>query len=152
MAKIYLNPETLPAFRERIEKLAPDSERQFGTMSVVAMMRHMRNVMETALGETSYPKQLPKLIGKTLFFFSTQVFTNWPKGRIKAPGFWTPEPGEDFQEERDVWLASLEKFVEKVENEPKLVARNPFFGRLTMKQWSLMNGMHVDHHLKQFNV
>ena len=152
MAKIYLNGETLPAFRERIEKLTEESERQFGTMNVPAMMRHMRNVMETALGETSYPKQLPEILGKTAFFFSTQVFTNWPKGKIKAPEFWTPKPGEDFQEERDLWLASLEKFVEKLQTEPQLVVRNPFFGRLTMKQWSLMNGIHVDHHLKQFNV
>ena len=152
MAKIYLNGETLPAFRERIEKLTEESERQFGTMNVPAMMRHMRNVMETALGETSYPKQLPEFIGKTVFFFSTQVITNWPKGKIKAPEFWTPHPREDFQEERDLWLASVEKFVEKVENEPQLVVRNPFFGRLTMKQWSLMNGIHMDHHLMQFNV
>ena len=152
MAKIYLNVETLPAFKERIEKLSPGSERQFGTMNVTAMMRHMRNVLDTALGETSYPKQLPEFIGITAFFLSTQIFTNWPKGKIKVPGFWTPEPEEDFQEERDKWLASLEKFVEKVENEPQLVVRNPFFGRLKLKQWSLMNGIHVDFHLKQFNV
>ena len=152
MAKIYLNVETLPGFTERITKLTLDSERQFGTMTVIAMMRHMRNVMETALGETSYPKQLPEFIGKAAFFISTEVFTNWPKGKLKAPSFWTPEPVEDFQEERDLWLASVEKFVEKVENDPQLTVRNPFFGRLTMKQWSLMNGMHVDHHLKQFSV
>jgi len=152
MAKVYLNRETFPGFKERIGKLSPEAERQFGTMTVLAMMRHMRNVMETALGETSYPKQLPEFIGKTVFFFSTQVFTNWPKGKIKAPEFWTPEPGDDFQEERDLWLASLEKFVQKLHSEPQLVVRNPFFGRLTLKQWSLMNGIHVDHHLKQFNV
>ncbi len=152
MAKIYLNQETLPGFKERIGKLTPDAERKFGTMTVLAMMRHMRNVMETALGETSYPKQFPEFLGKAAFFISTEVFTNWPKGKLKVPSFWTPEPGDNFQEERDLWLASVDKFVEKVEDEPQVLVRNPFFGSLTMKQWSLMNGIHVDHHLKQFNV
>lgn len=42
MAKIHLNDETLPAFKARIEKLTHESERQFGTMNVLAMMRHIR--------------------------------------------------------------------------------------------------------------
>ena len=72
MAKVYLNRETFPAFKERIGKLSPEAERQFGTMSVIAMMRHMRNVMETALGETSYPKQLPEFIG-----IQRQILARW---------------------------------------------------------------------------
>ena len=152
MAKMYLNGETLPGFKDRIEELKPDSERQFGSLDVAGMMRHMRNVMEAALEEVSYPDQSKPVVRRLMFFFATQIMTTWPKGRIKAPDFWTPPAEEDFERERELWVASLERFAEKAKKESSRVVQNPFFGPLKLRQWSLLNGIHVDHHLKQFGV
>lgn len=150
MALYFLNKETLPAFMQRIEKLSPDSERQFGTLDVVGMMRHMRNALETALGEVTMPDDAKPVIGPCLYFFITHIMTEWPKGKIKAPDYWTPPAEYDYAKERELFLAALNRFVDAQANEPHKKTKHPMLGTLTLAQWSRLNGIHLDHHLKQF--
>lgn len=147
-----LTPETLDEFKSRLNSLTPESERIFGTLDPPGMMRHMRNVMETALEEVSYPNKTIPIVGPTLFFIFCNVVTTWPGGKIKAPSFWTPPAEEEFAKERDLIIAAMDRFLEKLGKEPKKKIQNPFFGKLTMKNWALLTGLHLHHHLRQFSV
>lgn len=152
MAVVYLTRETLPEFRRRIDRLSPDLKPQFGSMSVVAMLRHMRNAIETALGETDLPDVAKPVVGRLLYLFSCHVLTSWPRGRIKAPDWWVPPPEKEYDEERRLFLAALERFVDAHADSAKDVVHHPMFGPLRLHQWSRLNGIHLDHHLKQFAV
>lgn len=152
MAKCYLNNQSLPGFKDRIAELTSESKGEWGKLDVLGMMRHLRNVMETAVGDVSYPDESKPIVSNLTFFFATQIMTKWPKGGIKAPEFWTPAAEEDFEKERELWLASLDKFVAEVDKDPTRTTLNPFFGPKSLKQWSLLNGIHMNHHLSQFGV
>lgn len=150
MPSISLTPDTISGFKMRFEALRADSERKFGTLDPAGMMRHMRNVMETGLGEVSYPDQSKPIVSKLMLFITTRIITTWPGGKIKAPDFWTPPAEEDFEKERELLIASMERFAEKAAQEPSTVVTNPFFGAMTLAQWALLDGIHLHHHLRQF--
>lgn len=152
MSPESLTSQTVDEFKSRLENLTPDSERIFGTLDPAGMMRHMRNVMETALEEVTHPNKTIPIVGPTLFFIFCNIITTWPGGKIKAPAFWTPPAEEEFEKERELIFAAMDRFLEKAEKEPTKKVQNPFFGKLTMKNWALLTGVHLHHHLRQFSV
>lgn len=147
-----LTAETAERFKSRIRSLRADARPSFGAMNPLKMMRHMRNVHETALGEVQYPNQVNPYLGKIMFYLFCHLMTTWPKGKIKAPEFWTPTPESEFEEERGKFLEAIDRFTAAHERDPARVVPNPFFGRLSLRQWARLNGIHLDHHLKQFGA
>ncbi|MEK7794245.1 MAG: DUF1569 domain-containing protein [Candidatus Hydrogenedentota bacterium] len=152
MAVRVLDQQNLSYFLGRIEKLSKDSPRKFGTMDVTKMMRHMRNAFETAMGETNLPDASKPFVGKFLYYVITHVITTWPGGRIKAPDYWTPPSDHSYEEERELFVGALKRFVGHLESKPGTVAKHPVLGALTMPQWGRLNGLHLAHHLRQFSA
>lgn len=152
MARINIDRNTLPQFLERLDNLQANAERRWGTLDVTAMLRHLRNVFETPLGERTYSPEKMPLPKPLLYFLLCRLFTTWPKGRIKAPDYWTPPAEHEFEEERRLLIEKLRRFVTALDEDPGLRRTNPFFGDLTLAQWSRLNGIHLDHHFKQFGV
>ncbi len=147
-----LNRESEAMQRARIAKLAANTPRKFGTMDTNAMLRHMRNAVETSLGETDLPDKSIPLVSRVLFLLMTRVITTWPGGMLKAPDFWSPPPDHEFEKERELFLAATSRFLDALEKEPKRSARHPIFGSLSLSQWSRLHGIHLHHHLRQFGV
>jgi hypothetical protein len=57
----------------------------------------------------------------------------------------------DFYESQQELKTLIEKLYNTDKNE--LVQRkHPFFGKLTIDEWGLLNYKHFDHHLRQFGV
>lgn len=152
MPPVPLTRETYPDFKQRLEKLTPDAQRRFGSMDALKMMRHMRNVHETALEEISYEDKTVPVLSKVLFFTFTRLMKTWPGGKIKAPDFWTPPAAQEFDDERRDLEASIERFLDALDDNPNKIVQNPFFGKLPLKEWSRLNGIHFHHHLRQFGV
>jgi len=152
MPPVRLTRETWPEFRARIESLTANAPRKFGSMDAHQMLRHMRNVHETALEEVSYPDHYIPVVSKAILFLSTRVMKTWPHGKIKAPDFWTPQVDGSFDEEREKLIACVERFLDRLDAQPDKIVRNPFFGNMSLRAWSLLNGIHFHHHLRQFGV
>ncbi len=151
MGITLLIPENKEYFAERIKRLKPDSPRQFGTMDANQMMRHMRNALETSMGEVTMPGKATPVVGKAAYFFITHVMKTWPGGRIKAPDYWTPASDRDFEAEREALLGALDRFMEfYVAGEP--TAPHPMLGGLRLDQWARLNGLHFKHHFRQFAI
>ena len=151
MAVTYLIPENKEWFVDRINRLKPDSERQFGTMDANQMMRHMRNALETALGEVEMPGKANTIVGKINYFTITQVMTKWPGGKIKAPDYWTPPADREFEQERAALLSAIDRFLDACAI-GKPTAPHPLLGNLNTGQWARLNGLHFAHHFRQFGV
>lgn len=152
MSKPPLSRGTAPEFLARIEKLRADSPRKFGKMDTNRMLRHMRNAVETSLGETDLPDKSIPGVRSVLFFVMTNIITTWPGGGLKAPDFWSPPAEHDFDEERKLFLAATERFLTALDADPSRSARHPIFGGLTLGRWSRLHGIHLHHHLRQFGV
>lgn len=135
----------------RINKLTPESTREWGKMNVTQMLAHLSQAFRTASGEL---RLKPVLIGK--------IFGSWAKKKyILSDGELSKNSptdksfiikGEpDFETEKKTLIALIKKFSEGGINGVSDDA-HPFFGKLTPNEWDRLMYKHIDHHLRQFGV
>ncbi len=149
MNNLY-NPTDVSGILNRIEKLRPDSQRQWGKMSVAQMLAHCHISMETALGQKTIKRLFigrligslirPKVLGEKPF----------PKNSPTDKSYIFTDH-RDFAEEKAKTIASIKKFFEggpaRCTTHP-----HPFFGKFTPEEWAVFQWKHLDHHLRQFGV
>jgi hypothetical protein len=137
--------------KQRIVRLRPDSERQWGKMNAAQAAAHCSAGFELALGERRPPR---KLIGRLI------------GGIIKPLALGNDEPmrrnsptveGLVIQDDRDLEIERerLCRMVDRFATAgPRGCTSHPhsFFGRLTPDEWSILMYKHLDHHLRQFGV
>ena len=141
---------TRAALLERLRRLEADSLRQWGKMSPAQMCAHCTAALEVATGDTPRKRKLigwlfgwmvrEKLLGEAPF----------PKNSPTDPKFVIAHPAA-FELERARLLSEIEKFATCG---PELVATRPhtFLGRLSGREWGVIMGKHLDHHLRQFGL
>jgi len=132
---------------DRINKLTPESQAQWGKMNVSQMMAHNVLPMELALTNPKPPRQ-----------FAGRIFGGMLKGLITGPkpfkkNSFTPkefkvESQKEFNEQKKKLLDTIERFTPA--NITDLV--HPFFGKMELNEWGQLQYKHLDHHLQQFGV
>jgi len=137
--------------KARINRLQPDSERQWGRMNAAQALAHCTLGLKLALGETTPPRTLigwtiGPLIKKMVFRDEEPLRRNSPtvKGLVV-------QDDRNLAKERDLLCATINRFRAAG---PDGCTRHPhsFFGRLTPQQWGALMYKHLDHHLRQFGV
>jgi len=149
MKSLY-DPAVANEVRQRIERLRPDSERAWGEMSVAQMFAHCAMAMENALGDTVLPRHpLGRVIGG--WAKRGLIVKGKPMGR-SAPTHPSVliKDERNFNTERD----RLERTIDRFTSGPGACTRHPhfFFGSMTPEEWATFMYIHLDHHLRQFNV
>ena len=152
MSKEPLNRDTLELHTTRINRLTTDSARKFGTLSPANMLRHLRFTTDISTGEQQSEDLSQPFVRAILWILFFNLITTWPGGKIKGPDFVTPTADKDFDEEKELLLAAMGRFVDKLESDPNEKHVNPGLGRLTMRQWSHLHGIHNHHHYRQFGI
>lgn len=152
MAKLDLNPDTASAFVDRLQAVEGDVQRQWGTLSAAAMMRHLNYSLELSLEEVAPPKVFMPMPGIVAWYLFFVWFTDWPKGKITAPPEFLPEGEEELDPARQQCIAAVERFVERLGVSPERKAYTPLLGNIPLRKWARLHGVHMDHHLRQFNV
>ena len=136
--------------RERIARLRPDSRPLWGSMNAAQALAHLALAMENALGDTRLPRNpLGRLIG----------------GRVKRSMLVGGKPMQRnarthptvlVMDERDfdVELQRLQRTIDRFASGPAACTPHPhfFFGRMTPEEWATFMYVHLDHHLRQFEV
>jgi hypothetical protein len=135
---------------ERINKLTPDTQRQWGKMNVSQMLAHCNISMETAMGLNAIkqvfigriigPLMRPKVLGPKPFI------KNAPTDKS-----YIFKHNCDFGEEKAKTIASIKKFFD-AGSSGATIHPHPFFGKFTQEQWGVFQWKHLDHHLRQFGV
>jgi hypothetical protein len=138
-------------FAARINALTPQSQRQFGVLDPLKMMRHLRCIVEISL-EKVVEADRSNFFKSTIICFLVFRVIPWPKGKIRAPDAFCPEPEGDFETERKKLLEAINEFIAAAEREPQRKTLHPIFGRQTLRYWSRMHGKHFEHHFRQFGV
>lgn len=152
MAAYFFNSDTRDLYFDKINSIKPSDTPQWGKLHPTQMLRHLRYTFEASIGETTMPDQsnlITRNILKPLFF---EWLTNWPKGKIKAPDFFTPEPDGDFDFEKQLLFEKGDLFLEKLKTSPNEKHISALLGPTPISYWSRVHGVHIRHHLIQYNV
>ena len=149
--KNVFEPNDLEALRARIAQLRPDSNRQWGTMSVAQALAHCSLGVQTATGELRPPRTL---IGRILGpIVKPKVVGDDQLMRRNSPTMKElivlHEP--DFATEQVRLIGLLENF--SAAGPPACTSHpHAFFGPLKPDEWAILMYKHIDHHLRQFGV
>ena len=137
--------------KERVARLRPDSERQWGKMSPAQALAHCTAAFGMAEGKVTPPRiLLGRLLGplakKSLIVKGEPMRRNsmTEKSCVVADE-------RDFEVERQRLLESIDRFAV---GGPAICTKHPhfFFGPLTPVEWSALMYQHLDHHLRQFQA
>jgi thiamine phosphate synthase YjbQ (UPF0047 family) len=146
--KDLFDPSVKKDILDRINKLSPQSQPQWGKMNVSQMLAHLQMPIGSALGAYVLPRTLlGKLIGPLV---KGGMYNEKPFKRNSPtdPSFIMTGHEKDFEKEKQGMIGMINDFKEEnIKNEI-----HPFFGRLTKQQWSKAMYKHIDHHLQQFGV
>ena len=142
---------TVEEVKERITRLQPDSERQWGKMNAAQAVAHCSVAMEWAVGDSCPPRML---LGRILgpIAKSKVLGDERPMGRNAPTAKSLVVADErDLGVERKRLCALIHRFASAG---PQGCTTHPhtFFGRLTPEEWAILMYKHLDHHLRQFGV
>ncbi|MDX2045768.1 MAG: DUF1569 domain-containing protein [Chitinophagaceae bacterium] len=132
---------------DRINKLSPQTLRQWGKMDVAQMLAHCQMPMGVALGKHKLKGSfIIKLLGP---FFKKTLYNDKPfKRSLPTDKSFVITDAKDFEKEKNSLIDMINSFTEgNMTSEP-----HPFFGKLTKEEWSKGTYKHLDHHLQQFGV
>ncbi|MEO6405952.1 MAG: DUF1569 domain-containing protein [Ferruginibacter sp.] len=149
MQSLY-DVSTYNLIKERINKLAPQSEAQWGKMDVAQMLTHCQRIFGVPLSEKKLPRMLMGLLIGWAFKSKLYNEVPWKKNLPTAPSFRITDSRE-FENEKQILLELVEKFYTAG---PTGISKypHPLFGSLTPEQWGQSMYKHIDHHLQQFGV
>ncbi len=137
--------------KERIARLRPESERQWGKMNAAQAVAHCSAGLELALGDRIPPQLLlGRIIGRMV---KPKVLGNDEPMRQNAPTVkgLVVQDKRDLGTERERLCGLIDRFAAAG---PEGCTTHPhsFFGRLTPEEWATLMYKHLDHHLRQFGV
>lgn len=133
----------------RLNNLQPESQRQWGKMSVAQMMAHCKEAFKVPLSEMPMPRMLLGRLVGGMIKYKLYNNTPWQQGLPTAPNFVIKNERE-FEIEKNGLLELVTRFYTAG---PQGAGKypHPFFGTLTPEQWGKSMWKHLDHHLRQFN-
>lgn len=147
MSSIY-NATDNQEIINRINQLNPNSQAQWGKMSVDQMLKHTNEAIIVAFGENELKVNfLIKLLGKML---KNKVFnSDFGKNSPTAKEFIFTDK-YDFETSKNNLVKNFSRFAEG--NQSIKLTNHPFWGKMTSEDWNKLMWKHMDHHLRQFGV
>ena len=133
----------------RLDRLTPESQPLWGTMSAGRMLCHLCDYFDLALGRTTARQYGSAFARKMARFVVFGLRLPFPKNVRTLPEFLVTDPAE-FEADRTRLKQQMEDFVSR-KDESDWPA-NPVFERLSGRQWADLAYRHNDHHLRQFGV
>lgn len=152
--KNLFDPAVAEDVKQRILRLTPESERQWGTMTLPQTLAHCTSGVKMAMG-TINPKRAPFPVSLLGVLIKPLVLGGDKPMRRNSPSspelfLADPSPG-NFEGERTELIAAVDTFASGGES---VCSRHPhpFFGRLKPQEWAILMYKHLDHHLRQFGA
>jgi hypothetical protein len=135
---------------QRLDKLTPASQRQWGKMDVSQMMAHCSEPLYIALGDKQGKRTLMGfLFGKIA---KKSIVGEQPfKRSLPTAKEFLVSGQKDFNAEKEKLKGLINRFYAAKDTMPA-VSKHFFFGEMTAAEWSQSTYKHLDHHLQQFGV
>jgi hypothetical protein len=149
--KHLFDPASVDEVKARLAQLMPESERQWGTMTVAQAVAHCAAGVEMALGDRRPPRMfIGRILGWVIKPLALGNDDPMRRNSPTAPDLVVQDP-RDLDTER----ARLFRLIDRVALAgPAGCTTHPhsFFGRLTPEEWATLMYKHLDHHLRQFGA
>lgn len=145
----FADPEVKASVRQRIERLTPNSARQWGRMTQQQMICHLTDGFRMAAGER-HPKPVDNFFSRSVVrWVALHSGLTWPKG-VKT----VPEADQEQGGTKPVdWDRDLTELLQKLDAfQAKDGNPHPMFGPLSAAEWNTWGFRHADHHLRQFGL
>lgn len=146
--KSIFDEKTYQEVMDRLNALSPESERQWGKMTVSQMLWHCQLPIGIAI-KNKKPKRKSNPLIRLLFKKSLYNDKPWRKNLPTVKAAKTQEE-KDFDKEFSTlneMVTELHKLKDRESWNP-----HPIFGEFTREQWGKLQYKHLDHHLRQFGV
>jgi hypothetical protein len=148
--KNLFDPTAAEELKQRMARLTPNSQRLWGKMGSAQMLAHCSAAMKVSVGDKVLRQiLLGKLFGKRA---KASMLSGKPIGRnLPTDKSYIVRDDRDLDVERQ----RLARLVDRFQSAgPEGCTKHPhsFFGNMTPQEWSALNYVHLDHHLRQFGV
>lgn len=135
-----------------LAQLKEDSKPQFGKMSAIEMVEHLRQGVELMLekAETKMVTPKSKIPAFQAFLMSDKEM---PKDQKQPPAYKMARKVEgNLEDQKVALLRALIQMQVRFEQEPDFTALHAYFGELDKEGWKMMHYKHIKHHFKQFGI
>ena len=153
MKKTLGQKEAREEILSRIARLRPDSQHQWGQMTVHEMICHLSDSYLGCMGQ-KYISPASGLFQRTVMKWGALWFPMpWPKGVPTRPEVQQGvggTPPVDFDSDRARLVELVNSFGSPEFKDSE--AEHPLFGRMSRQDWMRWGHLHPDHHLRQFGV
>jgi hypothetical protein len=132
----------------RLQTLTPGHAARWGTFSVAAMVAHLNDATEMALGELPVAAKAPSFLRLAPVRYLLIHVLPMPKSAPTAPQLLARSAEADLGREQ----AAFAMLFDRLGAATTLAATHPAFGTMTRRDWGVLCHKHIDHHLRQFGV
>ncbi len=148
MARSIFDPAARHALLARLDRVAPDTQPRWGTLTAPRMVSHLLDAVRMALGDVVISRRKSFLANPIVRYLIIHVVP-FPKGAPTAPRLLARAP-ESWAED----VAALKAVVERAAANETAGAwqPHPAFGAISTRDWGVLIYKHVEHHLTQFGA
>jgi len=148
--KSLFDDEVYREITERLEKLNADTPRQWGKMDASSMVKHCDLVLSASLGPAPRKRALMSYLFRKVAKKQYVYRSIYKKNGYTSPAFVVAKGG-DIANNRVALVEKINQF-RKIGEESYENRLHSFFGRLTSKEWGMLQFNHLNHHLTQFGL
>jgi len=146
------DPDHRAALVARLQRLAPDSPRQWGRMTAHQAVCHLSDSFRNMMSPTAISSIATPFSRTFVRWVALHSGVPWPHGVKTRPEVDQEIGGTrpvEFTQDRRQLEALIEEFASRSGDS---LQPHPMFGRLTTREWHRWGWRHTDHHLRQFGV
>jgi hypothetical protein len=151
MRTTIADPIERAAILSRLQRLTPESARQWGRMTPNQAVCHLSDSFRSVTGSQPIGLVRTPLPRPVMKWIALQSPMRWPHGIKTRPEvdqeIGGTRPGEFTQDKR-----ALEAMIDQFAARTGGFQSHPMFGPMTIAEWQRWGYLHVDHHLRQFGV
>ncbi|HXD15771.1 MAG TPA: DUF1569 domain-containing protein [Vicinamibacterales bacterium] len=152
MKQTLADPALRAALVVRLQRLTPDSPRQWGRMNAHQAICHLSDSFRNMMSPTPLSSLATPFSRTFVRWIALHSGLPWPHGVKTRPEADQEIGGTrpvEFGRDREQLEALIEQFAARQGGD---FQPHPMFGRLTTREWQHWGWRHTDHHLRQFGV
>lgn len=149
--KNLINSADLTEIVTRLNRLRPDSPRQWGKMTPHQMLCHLSDSYLIAMGEREAAARDNFFTRSVLKWIALDTRLPWAKGFKTGPTADQERDGTppvEFERDRRALAQLIRRFT--AAQRDFQFTPHPIFGALTETEWLRWGYLHADHHFRQF--
>lgn len=152
MPRSLTSPSALDELLERLDRVAPASTRQWGTMTPHEMLCHLADSLRAVMGERPVPRVRAHALTRRLMrVVALRTPVPWPHG-IPTMAEVDPKRRGTRPTEFDADRARLVDLMRRFASPDATRTEHPMFGPMSLADRMIWGYRHTDHHLRQFGV